>query len=130
MRPLSRRSNRASASPAEGTLELLAHHCTEAALTEKAISYWSAAGEWASQRSATVEAVSHFRRAQALLETLEDGPEVREQQLKLIVALGPALITTQGGGTPEVEQIYRRAIELCAGLPSQRSISLRIGAGG
>ncbi len=103
--------------PAEGTLELLAHHCTEAALTEKAISYWSAAGESASQRSATVEAVSHFRRAQALLETLEDGPEVREQQLKLIVALGPALITTQGGGTPEVEQIYRRAIELCAGLP-------------
>jgi class 3 adenylate cyclase/predicted ATPase len=101
----------------ERILELLAHHCTEAALTEKAISYWSAAGERASQRSASAEAVGHFRRAQALLETLEDSPAVREQQLNLMVALGPALITTRGGGTPEVEQVYRRAIELCAGLP-------------
>ena len=103
--------------PTEGTLALLAHHCTEAALTEKAISYWSAAGEGASQRSAGAEAVGHFRRAEALLETLEGGPAVREQQLKLMVALGPALITTEGGGTPEVEQVYRRTIELCAGLP-------------
>jgi len=101
----------------EATLELLAHHCSEAALNEKAIGYWCAAGERASQRSASAEAVGHFRRAQALLETLEDSPAVREQQLKLMVALGPALITTQGGGTPEVEQAYRRAIELCAGLP-------------
>ena len=101
----------------EGTLELLAHHCTEAALTEKAIGYWSAAGERASQRSASAEAVGHFRRAQALLETLEDSPLVREQQLKLMVALGPALITTQGPGTPDVQRAYGRALELCAGLP-------------
>jgi class 3 adenylate cyclase/predicted ATPase len=100
----------------EATLELLAHHCTEAALAEKAIGYWCAAGERASQRSASAEAVGHFRRAQALLETLEDSPEVREQLLKVMVALGPALITTKGGGTPEVEQVYRRALELCAGL--------------
>ena len=52
----------------EVTPELLAHHCTEAALTEKAISYWSAAGERASRHSASAEAVGHFRRAQALLE--------------------------------------------------------------
>ncbi|HEX2478358.1 MAG TPA: AAA family ATPase [Geminicoccaceae bacterium] len=99
------------------TLELLAHHCAEAALTEKAVGYWSAAGEQASQRSASAEAVGHFRRAQALLETLEDSPAVREQRLRLMIALGPALITTQGGGTPDVEQVYRRALELCAGLP-------------
>ena len=42
---------------------------------------------------------------------------MREQQLKLLVALGPALITTQGGGTPEVEQVYRQALELCAQVP-------------
>ena len=101
----------------EATLEVLAHHCTEAALSDKAIGYWCAAGERASQRSASAEAVAHFRRAQALLEAIEDSPEVREQLLKVMVALGPALITTEGGGTQEVEQVYRRALELCAGLP-------------
>jgi predicted ATPase len=35
---------------------LLAHHCTEADLTEKAIEYWSAAGQQAWRRWAAAEA--------------------------------------------------------------------------
>src|SRR4029453_7137347 len=40
--------------------ELLAHHYTEAGLTEQAIPYWQRAGQRAVERSAHVEAISHL----------------------------------------------------------------------
>jgi predicted ATPase len=40
--------------------ELLAHHYTEAGLREQAIAYWQMAGQRAVERSANVEAISHF----------------------------------------------------------------------
>ena len=40
--------------------ELLAHHYTEAGLAEQAIGYWQRAGQQASDRSANLEAISHF----------------------------------------------------------------------
>src|SRR5438105_14914734 len=42
----------------EAQPELLAHHYTEAGLTEKAVGYWQKAGQSAVQRSAHVEAIS------------------------------------------------------------------------
>ena len=50
--------------------ELLAHHYTEAGLTEKAVHYWHQAGHRAIQRSAHVEAISHLTKVLALLQTL------------------------------------------------------------
>lgn len=52
--------------------ELLAHHCTEAGLTGKAIEYWLKAGLRSRERSAEIEAISHLTRGLALLETLDD----------------------------------------------------------
>src|SRR5262249_1820762 len=47
---------------AETQPELLAHHYTEAGLTEKAVHYWyKAAQRAAAERSAHVEAISHLR---------------------------------------------------------------------
>jgi predicted ATPase len=46
----------------EAQPEVLAHHCTEAGLTEQAIPYWQRAGQQALQRSANLEAVQHFTR--------------------------------------------------------------------
>ena len=40
--------------------ELLAHHCTEAGLTEQAVEYWQRAGQQALARSATAEAVAQL----------------------------------------------------------------------
>jgi predicted ATPase len=40
--------------------ELLAHHYTEAGLIEQVIPYWQQAGQRASQRSAHIEAISHW----------------------------------------------------------------------
>jgi predicted ATPase len=52
--------------------ELLAHHATEAGLTEQAVEYWQRAGQHALQRSANIEAVAHFRQGLDLLKTLEE----------------------------------------------------------
>jgi predicted ATPase len=47
--------------------ELVAHHCTEAGLCEKAVEYWYQAGRRASERAASAEAISHFGKALDLL---------------------------------------------------------------
>ena len=54
---------------AETQPELLAHHCTEAGLTEQAVHYWHTAGQRASERSAHVEAIAHLRQGLELLKT-------------------------------------------------------------
>ena len=47
--------------------ELVAHHYTEAGLAEQAVPYWHRAGQQASERSAHLEAISHFTTGIALL---------------------------------------------------------------
>jgi predicted ATPase len=55
--------------------ELLAHHYTEAGLSEPAIGYWQQAGQRAVERSANAEAIQHFRHGLALLTTLPETPD-------------------------------------------------------
>src|SRR5256712_4441479 len=59
----------------EGQPELLAHHYTEAGLTEQAVAYWYTAGRRAIERSAHVEAIAHLRQGLTLLATLPETPE-------------------------------------------------------
>jgi predicted ATPase len=93
--------------------ELLAHHYTEAGLAEHAIPYWQRAGEHASDRSAHLEAVSHFTTGIELLKTLPETSEHTQQALTLHIALGAALIITKGHAAPEVEHTYTQAQALC-----------------
>jgi predicted ATPase len=93
--------------------ELLAHHYTEAGLIEQAILYWQRAGKRASQRSAYVEAVAHLTKGLELLKALPDTPERVQQELTLQITLSGPLMWTKGFGSPEVEQLYTRARELC-----------------
>ena len=53
--------------------QLLAQHCAEAGLTEKAITYWLKAGQQAVARSAMNEAVAQLRKGLELLAALPDG---------------------------------------------------------
>ena len=71
---------------AEVQPELLAHHYTEAGLTEQAIAKWQQAGDRDVKRSANVEAVQHFRKALALLQTLPDTPERPQRELALLLS--------------------------------------------
>jgi class 3 adenylate cyclase/predicted ATPase len=93
--------------------ELLAHHYTEAGLAEQAIGYWQRAGQQASDRSANVEAISHFTTGIELLQTLPETRERTQHAVTLYIALGAALQMTKGQGAPEVEHAYTQARELC-----------------
>lgn len=93
--------------------ELLAHHYTEAGLKEQAVLYWQRAGQRASQRSANVEAISHFTKGLELLKTLPETPERNQQELTLQLAVSTPLVATKGQGSTEVERAYSRALTLC-----------------
>jgi class 3 adenylate cyclase/predicted ATPase len=93
--------------------ELLAHHYTEAGLIEQAIPYWDRAGRRATERSANVEAISHFTKGLELLKSIPESPERIQQELRLQMALGSVLMAIKGQGAPEAGEAYARALELC-----------------
>lgn len=97
--------------------ELVAHHWTEAGVPERSTERWLAAGLRASERSEHREAIAHLRKGLALVPRLADERLRRSRELELLLALGPVLITTEGGGAPEVGALYARTLELCAGMP-------------
>ena len=68
--------------------ELVAHHYTEAGLSEGAIPYWQRAGERAVQLPAYAEAVRFYRLALQALERQE--PVDERQRSALLLALGKA----------------------------------------
>src|SRR5713101_3115066 len=101
------------AETAETQPELVAHHYTEAGLSVQASPYWQRAGQHASDRSAYLEAISHFTTGIELLKTLPETPEHTQHALSLHIALGAALQTAKGFGAPEVEHAYTQARVLC-----------------
>jgi len=76
--------------------ELLAHHYTEAGLPAQAVPYWVRAGQRAVERSANVEAISHFTKGLELLKALPATPERAQQELTLHLALGSPLMIIKG----------------------------------
>ena len=91
----------------------LAHLWGVAGEMDKERHYARLAGEQAVRHSANIEAIGHFERALALLETLPHTPERAEQELTLQIDLGVPVILTKGHAAPEVERVYSRARELC-----------------
>ncbi len=89
--------------------ELVAHHYTEAGLLTQALPYWQQAGQQAVERSAHIEAISHFTKGLELLKLLPDTPARTQHELDFQIMLGPALMVTQGFTNPAVERIYTRA---------------------
>jgi class 3 adenylate cyclase/tetratricopeptide (TPR) repeat protein len=101
---------------------LLAHHCTEAGLTEKAIAHWLAAGRQAWGRSMLAEAVALLGRGLALIRSLPDTDWRREHEFDLQIALGQALVASRGWGTPELVEVRVRARQLALALNRPRAL--------
>ena len=97
----------------EAQPELLAHHYTEAALTEDAVHFWHKAGQQASTRSAYVEAMAHLRQGLEVLQALPETTVRAQHELMLQLTLGESLEASQGYTAPEVAQAYTRVHELC-----------------
>lgn len=91
---------------------LMAHHCTEAGQTVRAIEYWEKAGRQAQERSATQEAINHFLQGLALVETLDPSQERDVLEFKFQIPLGVAYLTAKGYAAPEVGPVFERAREL------------------
>ncbi|MFG3595376.1 AAA family ATPase [Bradyrhizobium sp. RDI18] len=93
--------------------EVLAHHFTEADLTEDAVTYWRKAGQRAAERSAHAEAIAHLRKGLMLIDRVAEPAERARRELDLQLVLAPVLISTKSWSAPEVEQVYLRARDLC-----------------
>lgn len=92
--------------------ELIAWHCTQAKLDEKALNYWRKAGQRALSRYANQEAIAHLERA---LQTLEARPDSRERdkdQIGIFADLGAAHLANEGYASPGAGRSYRRALDL------------------
>lgn len=94
------------------TPEVLAEHYAAGNLAEAAISQWEAAGKKAAERSANVEAASHFANALAILRRLPDTPERARRELLLEVDRGSQLLASKGNAAPQVEEVFTRAYQL------------------
>ncbi len=89
--------------------EILARHCTEAGLIEKAAGLWGKAGQRSLERSALVEATAQFTQGLDLIATLPATPALRREQIKLQVALITPLIHIKGYSAPETKAAAERA---------------------
>ena len=97
------------ADAAENQPELLARHCTEAGLIDKAANLWGKAGLRSLERSALVEAAEHLSQALAQIAILPATPARRREQIKLQVALITPLIHVKGYAAPETKTAAKRA---------------------
>jgi predicted ATPase len=89
--------------------ELLARHCTEAGLIEKAVHLWGEAGQRSLDKSALLEAIERITRALDQIEGLPATPALRREQIKLQVALLTPLIHVKGYAAPEATAAAERA---------------------
>jgi len=95
---------------AESRPEILAHHCTEAGLIEKAAGLWGKAGQRSLERSALVEAAAQLTRALDQIGTLPATPALRRERIRFQVALITPLIHVKGYAAPETTAAAERAI--------------------
>jgi class 3 adenylate cyclase/tetratricopeptide (TPR) repeat protein len=107
--------------------EIVARHCTEAGLTDKAVTYLQLAGRRAVELSAYREAINHLRRAQERLLTLPASLERDARELELQLALGAAWIPAKAYSADEVRRAYETAVDLShrVGSADQRFAALR-----
>jgi predicted ATPase len=97
----------------ESQLELVAEHYTAAGCTEQAVRYWEWVGHHASERSATLEAISHCTTGIERLTTLPETPARTQHAVTLYIPLGAALQMAKGHAAPKLEQAYTQAHAWC-----------------
>ncbi len=92
--------------------EVLARHCTEAGLIEKAAPLWGKAGQRSLGRSALIEAVEQLTRALAQIAASPSTAALRREQIKLQVALINPLMHVKGYAAAETKAAAEQARRL------------------
>jgi class 3 adenylate cyclase/tetratricopeptide (TPR) repeat protein len=96
--------------------EVIARHCTEANLIEKAVGYWLKAGQLALSRMALPEAIAHLNFGLALIQKLDESPERDRLELQVRSALGTAWWARKGWMADEIVDALKPALKIAKGL--------------
>jgi len=92
----------------------LAMHFEQARDMPRAVKYLLQAAENATHRSAQHEAAGLASRGLSALASLPDSPGRAQQEIALRVILGVSVMAIKGFAAAEVEEVYRRALTICA----------------
>ena len=95
---------------ADNQPELLARHCTEAELIEKAAGLWGKAGQRSLARAALLEGKEQLKRALDQIAILPATSDLRREEIKLEVAFANALTLT--GDVLDGKEHYDRALAI------------------
>lgn len=98
----------------------VAMHYEQAGLPARAIPHYVIAAKSSRTRYADNEAIEYFTRALQLLESLPQTGRRDEQELEILILLGPALVSTLGYAANEVGRVYDRARLLCEFLNARQ----------
>ena len=113
--------------------ELLAHHFTQAGMTEAAIDWWGKAGDQALRRSAFQEAIAHLGKAIEMADKDAVSPQRSTQsastsldrRLRLQTSYGHAIAMFRGFSSDETKAAFTKAQQMLAGIddPTERYIT-------
>jgi predicted ATPase len=109
---------------ADSQPELLAHHFSQAGMTEAAIEWWRTAGQRSLARSALLEGLEHLKRALVQIATLPVTPDLRREEIRLELALANALTLT--GDLVHGKEHYDRALNIYDPI-EHRQVTTRTG---
>lgn len=94
--------------------ETVARHCSRGGLDEAAMHHWLTAGLHALDRAANAPALAYLNAALEHLERLPEDESRAATELKIQMALAPAVMSIRGWADPGVERACRRAHVLAA----------------
>jgi class 3 adenylate cyclase/predicted ATPase len=89
---------------------LLAHHFTQAGLTEASIEWWRTAGQRSLARAALLEGTEHVKRGLDQIATLPTTPNLRGEKIKLEVLFANAMALS--GNPVSGKEHYDRALAI------------------
>src|SRR5208337_1166819 len=94
---------------AQSQPQVLARHCAEAGLFEKAAALWRSAGRKSMERSAVVEAEFQFAQALAQIAELPSSAALRREQIRLQAGLISAMMFSRGYTSATTKAALRQA---------------------
>jgi DNA-binding winged helix-turn-helix (wHTH) protein/predicted ATPase len=94
---------------AENQPEILARHCVEAGLIEKATAFWDRAGQRSLESSALNEAVEQFTRGLDQIAAVPATPPLRQRQIKLQIGLANSIYHAKGFVAAETKAAFDQA---------------------
>src|SRR5208337_4566375 len=96
----------------ENEPEVLARHCAEAGLPERAASLWGKAGRQSLKRSALLEAESDFALALAQIAAQPSTPGLRREEIACQIGLASTLLLRRGYTSAEARAALSKTLAL------------------